>query len=355
VVHGLLSGPSALTGQRSMFLTTLAVSHVLNHISGEIDIIEGVNSQDVNQMTLHTDPGCSISSGASAFSGQLKTSNCDINAPGQGTNVGCGISTTDTTTYGSGFNNEGGGVYATEWTAEAITIHHFPRSSIPSDIASGNPDPSTWGTPLAVFSGCNFPQAIRNQSIIFDTTFCGQWAGQQSVWAADPVCSQKAATCQDYVQNNPADFANAYWQVNSVKVFQMGNGFIGSAPIPASSSTPAAAPPSSSVAKPTPSAIPTTLATSALSAPPAPPAVHPTISSVAYPASVQIVTVDMTTTMTLNSPQASVLPPNACGANSRREGCISKGKLANPDRVHKSQNRPHSSAVARRRNIRVNR
>lgn len=192
-------------------------------------------------MTLHTAAGCSINAGNSRFSGAIQTDNCFVNAPGQGQNVGCSIDTKDTTTYGAGFNSGDGGVYATEWTATSISIYHFSRGSIPADLTAGTPDPSTWGQPLSVFNGCDFTTAVNNQSIIFDTTFCGQWAGQQAVWEADAVCSQKAATCQDYVANNPTDFADAYWEVNSIKVFQLDGGYIGATPVPpvASSSAPA--------------------------------------------------------------------------------------------------------------------
>jgi len=218
-------------------------------ISGEIDIIEGVNSATTNSMTLHTAPGCTISNNGS-FSGHVETSNCYINAPGQGDNVGCGIDATVDTTYGTSFNAVGGGVYATEWTSDGITVWHFQRSQIPNDITSGSPDPSSWTEPLAKFQGsCNFQTNFQSQSIVVDTTFCGSWAGQQSVWEADQVCGSKATTCQDYVQNNPQDFAEAFWQFNSIKVYQLVDGSSASQqnpqptstsmPIPAASSTPA--------------------------------------------------------------------------------------------------------------------
>jgi len=57
-----------------------------------------------------------------------------------------------------------------------------------------------------------------NHNIVFDTTFCGDWAG--SVWSSDATCSALASTCQDYVANNPGDFVDAYWLINSLKVYQ---------------------------------------------------------------------------------------------------------------------------------------
>ncbi|KAJ3557447.1 hypothetical protein NPX13_g9922 [Xylaria arbuscula] len=178
--------------------------------SGEIDIIEGVNQQDSTSITLHTSSGCQFSE--DSFSSQ------DCGTPGDGT-TGCGSSTGNTQSYGSGFNDNGGGVYALQWTSDAIKVFFFPRGSVPSDIDAGNPDPSTWGNPTASFSGgsCDIDAHFANHNIVFDTTFCGQWAGK--VFGDDPTCAAKASTCEEYVGNNPADFQDVYWLINYVKVF----------------------------------------------------------------------------------------------------------------------------------------
>ncbi|KAL6250666.1 hypothetical protein RBB50_002969 [Rhinocladiella similis] len=193
--------------------------------TGEIDIIEGVNSQIGNSMALHTGQGCSISSNGD-FSGQISSTNCYVAAPGQAMNAGCQIlATNDRASYGTQFNQGQGGVFATEWTSTGINIWFFPRGGVPSDIASGSPDPSSgsWGTPMSSFAGgCAIDNFFSNHQIVFDTTFCGDWAG--SVWSTDPVCSSKASTCEDFVQNNPSAFLDAYWSVNSLKVFQNPDG-----------------------------------------------------------------------------------------------------------------------------------
>lgn len=169
-------------------------------------------------MTLHTNSGCTISS-TGAFSGQMTTPNCDVNAPGQYANAGCQIATHDTASYGTGFNANGGGVYATEWTSDAISIWFFPRGAIPGDLSGDNPDPSGWGKPSAKFQGgCDIDQHFQKHNLIFDMTFCGDWAG--NVWGQDSVCSSKASSCQAFVQNNPDAFADAFWQVNSLRVYQ---------------------------------------------------------------------------------------------------------------------------------------
>lgn len=138
--------------------------------NGEIDIIEGVNTQSVNQMTLHTSDGCTINN--SGFTGTLETSNCYVEASGQSTNAGCGILSSNTQSYGDGFNSAGGGVYATEWTSSGINIWFFSSSSIPSDITSGNPNPSNWGTPSAAFAGsCDIDAHFSNLQIVGSTLF----------------------------------------------------------------------------------------------------------------------------------------------------------------------------------------
>ena len=125
---------------------------------------------------------------------------------------GCSTQVGGPTSYGDGFNKNGGGIYAMEWTSDHINA--------PTDALGAAPDPTTWGTPTASFVGgstCDIDANFQNNNIVIDTTFCGTWAG--SAWSGDPVCGPKAATCQDYVQNNPTAFTEAYWTINSLKVY----------------------------------------------------------------------------------------------------------------------------------------
>lgn len=184
--------------------------------NGEIDILEGVNAQQADQMTLHTNSGCTINK--SGFSGVANTTNCDGNAAGQPNNAGCAISSQDDTTYGTGFNAAGGGVYATLWNSSAISIWFFARSKIPADISSNTPNPASWGTPSAMFAGaCNIDSHFKDMQIVFDTTFCGVWAGK--TWDQQPACKAMAPTCESHVGEMTGYFKDAYWLVNSVKVF----------------------------------------------------------------------------------------------------------------------------------------
>lgn len=45
----------------------------------------------------------------------------------------------------------------------------------------------------------------------------GDWAGKK--WSEDSTCSAKASTCEEYVQNNPEAFVEAFWKINALKVY----------------------------------------------------------------------------------------------------------------------------------------
>ena len=126
--------------------------------NGEIDIIEGVNYQFQNSITMHSSSGCTM-----------------VNKNCQG-EQGCGVQGGGSASFGDGFNNAKGGVYAMEWTSDAINVWFFGRNSIPNGISGNSPDPSTWGTATASFqggSGCKLDDHFKNNNIVFNTAFCG--------------------------------------------------------------------------------------------------------------------------------------------------------------------------------------
>lgn len=206
--------------------------------SGEVDILEGVNLQQSNLMTLHTAPGCTITNEGTAAGTTLKTDDCGANSG----YTGCTQSTSATNNYGDGFNSNGGGVYAVEWTSEHIAIWFFPRDSIPDSVNSDSPDVASWGQPTARFvggQGCDIDSYFQQNNLVFDTTFCGDWAGADDVWNNDPELS-KLGACRDYVGANPTAYNEAYWSVNSIKVYQQGgnsNGTVSTSPSATASAT----------------------------------------------------------------------------------------------------------------------
>lgn len=180
---------------------------------GEIDIIEYVNKNQQTQSTLHVNGTCPVQNSGS---GSIQNTDCDANVNG---NAGCGVVNQDPASFGDGFNNNGGGVYATQWMSDSITVWFFPRSSVPDDITDGSPDPNKWnGTrPVASFSGsCDLDSKFKDLQLVFDITFCGDWAGD------DFSTCGAGSSCQDYVANNPSAFADVYWSVNSLKVYNAG-------------------------------------------------------------------------------------------------------------------------------------
>ncbi|KAH9903215.1 concanavalin A-like lectin/glucanase domain-containing protein [Cubamyces lactineus] len=201
-----------------------------NGANGEIDIVEGVNDYANNQATAHTSHGCTLPSTSSAALNITGTvvdgTNCAAAETG---NVGCGMTATQSNTFGVGFNNIGGGVYAMQWVESGISIWFFPRNAIPSDITSGAPQPDGWGVPMARWpaTDCDPSQFFSDHSAIFDTTFCGDWAG--SVWSSAGMPGQEqscatrtgVSTCEDFVNNHGSSFTDAYWEVSYVKIYQL--------------------------------------------------------------------------------------------------------------------------------------
>ncbi|KAF2814246.1 uncharacterized protein BDZ99DRAFT_410664 [Mytilinidion resinicola] len=227
--------------------------------SGEADLLEGANDQSNNIMTLHTSAGCAVDNASTplsgggnvnnneaSFLGNMNTKNCDVNATDQAKNVGCSIEAPSSIpppvsqrmrrygnenahsdslpSYGTDFNQAGGGVYAMEWTNKFIAIYFFSHATnetMPKDLLSGNPNPSGWGTPLARFAGngCDFTKRFKDMKIVINLTFCGEWAGK--VWTTGGCAAKtKTATCEAYVENNPDAFSEAYWEIASLKWFE---------------------------------------------------------------------------------------------------------------------------------------
>jgi hypothetical protein len=124
-----------------------------------------------------------------------------------GSASGCGIlDDYDTNSFGTQFNSNNGGVYATEWTSDFINVWFFERGTVPSDITSGQPNPGLWGVPMASFEGsCDIDEHFSCSNIVFDMNFCTPLAVTN--WATTE-CSNQASTCQDYIATSPEELYN---------------------------------------------------------------------------------------------------------------------------------------------------
>ncbi|UKZ73836.1 hypothetical protein TrVFT333_001489 [Trichoderma virens FT-333] len=186
---------------------------------GEIDIIEGVNTAHTNIISAHTSDGCTQGNDINGlFSGEQLSRQCAVGTD----NIGCGFnpSSEDVSSYGDGFNAAHGGVYAMEWDPVHIRIWHFPRGLIPRDIEKKEPDPDTWGQPIAIFGGseCGVDKYFKHMRLVLNINFCGDYG--DAVWGKTDQCNDFAPTCDEYVAKNPEAFANAYWDVQYIDAYE---------------------------------------------------------------------------------------------------------------------------------------
>ncbi|KAF4583314.1 hypothetical protein EYR38_002063 [Pleurotus pulmonarius] len=182
---------------------------------GEIDILEGVNDQAPNAVTLHTSAGCTMPA-SRAQTGTAGQNDCNVAVNG---NTGCGVRQNDAASYGPSFNSNGGGWFTVERTNSFIKVWFWGRNAgnVPSDVRNGASSVNTdaWGTPAAFFPNtqCDIASHFNQHNIIINLTFCGDWAG--SVYAQSGCPS----TCNDFVENNPGSFSNAFFDFASLRNF----------------------------------------------------------------------------------------------------------------------------------------
>ncbi|KIL00724.1 glycoside hydrolase family 16 protein [Paxillus rubicundulus Ve08.2h10] len=192
---------------------------------GEIDIVEGVNLGSSNLGSLHTTANCTMPQNR-AQKGTTVSTICDT---AYNYNQGCGTTFIEPTSYGATFNQAGGGYYIMERRADkGISMWFFPRSNCPGTLLGGEPDVdaiSALFTPDVFFptqQNCDYQSHFNAHNIVFDLTFCGDWAGSPSVWNTS-TCSSKAPNCIDFVANNPGAFSEAYWEIKSLKIYTPNN------------------------------------------------------------------------------------------------------------------------------------
>ncbi|KAK2465304.1 hypothetical protein APHAL10511_002658 [Amanita phalloides] len=182
---------------------------------GEIDTFEGINLMTLNQMSLHTLPGCKIAS-PTETSTLVNSTDCSYVA---NSNQGCIVTDPNPASYGAAFAQAGGGVFVTELAETGVSIWFYPRASIPSAITSNSStlDTAALGVPVGNWPStqCNINQYFAPQSLIFDITLCGDFAGNPNLFAQ--MCSGNCYN--DYVVGNGSNYATAYFEIGAVKVY----------------------------------------------------------------------------------------------------------------------------------------
>jgi hypothetical protein len=183
VVCGLLCKPSPFYHSWARFLCLSSVSVFLWGHSwtirngdgsyGEIDIIEGFSDITNTYTTLHTDSSNYVCTFNPPSTDQTGTSN--QGSTDCGSDIGCSVIGVEGS-YGTPFNQQGGGVYAMEWTSNLINIFYWPRDSIPADITAETPDPTSWGTPMASYESqygnCDIDNNFPTQTIVSSPFLC---------------------------------------------------------------------------------------------------------------------------------------------------------------------------------------
>ena len=235
--------------------------------NGEIDIVEGVNNQNVAKTALHTSAACNMYAhvpswaktgiwdwatglpdtftGIPQYNISKPADDCWNMAPHQWLNQGCVQMHKDPHTIGEPLNQNGGGVYVLEWDPDNHYIKSWvftPRDTIPDNLAdamatagqSGDavvvPDPTSWDLPYAYFAigdttGCSADH-FKNMRIVFNLAFCGTVAGNRFTRDCPDlakkfnVSGDPVLTCNAYIESNPDILSEAYWKVNGVYVYE---------------------------------------------------------------------------------------------------------------------------------------
>jgi len=190
--------------------------------NGEIDIYEQWNEAQTNSITAHTNDtvagACTLDQ--NDFTGQLETSNCDIDAPNQFNNQGCSVH------EGNGqWGKAAGGTYAVQWTDEFIKVWSWPTGGVPANVHSATPLPelATWGKPhwAVTKAKCNVEKSFNAMKIVININLCGDTAGHPELWKQTCKAKKNKDSCNEYVGGNVGnDFDELYWKIEDIKVFQ---------------------------------------------------------------------------------------------------------------------------------------
>ena len=181
-----------------------------------------------NQVSLHTNETCIFKKSGEpnqSFNGTWSNCNneCDCSKSE------CGILDNNHESFGIPFNDVNGGYTVLQWLNEdnnnqypGIYVWFWPRNSknIPNSLLSNNPDPTEFGLPHGSFPFGNWCPSSHfyDNVMVINTDFCG-WAGNEFNEYSE--CKNTGLNCVDYVSQNPNDFIDAYWLINSIKIYQL--------------------------------------------------------------------------------------------------------------------------------------
>eukprot|EP00591_Stephanopyxis_turris_P007754 CAMPEP_0195520788 /NCGR_PEP_ID=MMETSP0794_2-20130614/17545_1 /TAXON_ID=515487 /ORGANISM="Stephanopyxis turris, Strain CCMP 815" /LENGTH=636 /DNA_ID=CAMNT_0040650211 /DNA_START=57 /DNA_END=1967 /DNA_ORIENTATION=+ len=230
-------------------------------VNGEIDIVEGVNYQSEAKTALHTTKVCSMESVTEEdMTGGWDTAvgipdaktgipdmtmryakDCFVYNKHQWVNQGCVAMDKQEGAIGIPLNQKGGGVYVLEWDPINRHIRSWvftPHQEMPENLSEAlrqagmkdldeddkiRPNPDLWPKPYGYFKigeGTDCPSKhFKNMRLVINTAFCGSVSGNRYFMDC-PKQFQEYPTCNQYVQSNPKELAEAYWKIKGVYVYQ---------------------------------------------------------------------------------------------------------------------------------------
>lgn len=191
---------------------------------GEVDIMEAVNKMTTNQMALHTDISCTMSTSNPNQSGNAGNADCQVTFGPDGKAInpqGCTVLDTQPQSY-STLAESGGGVWVAEYGAQALNIWFFPRANVP-DALKGTPetlDTAALGKPVANYpssSTCDISKALYPQHLVIDVTACGDWA--KGVLESTGCTPSLPNDCYNSYVHLPDNYHDAYFEIAAIKIF----------------------------------------------------------------------------------------------------------------------------------------
>lgn len=227
-------------------------------VNGEIDILEGVNTQTRAKTAMHTTKGCDMedvplgvktgywdtASGVPMRNGDIdptvrEARDCFVYNPHQWLNQGCVAMHERNDTMGEPLNQNGGGIFVLEWDPINRLIKSWvftPHTEVPENLKDSlqtasytdeskrvNPDPRTWGLPYAYFpigkgTSCD-SNHFANMHLIFNLALCGSVAGNRFKMDC-PSLNARYGSCDEYIKANTTAMEEVYWRIRGVYVYE---------------------------------------------------------------------------------------------------------------------------------------
>ena len=196
-------------------------------VGGEIDIMENANDEYAfNLVSAHTKSSCIANPSSATQLGSTYSTNCSAYTPA---NEGCRgeMRNGPAPTWGDALNRAGGGVIAMERSfgrnGKGVRVWYFPKGKVPSDLTASSTavNPANWGTPGVHLPISKCYKDFGRHKVIINITLCGDWAANTY---SRTSCAAKFGACSAQVAYNGDSYKEAYWKIQSLRLFTSGGG-----------------------------------------------------------------------------------------------------------------------------------